>query len=41
MFEFIRNMYTMGRITAEQVQSFVGKYITQEQAKEITGGATE
>jgi uncharacterized XkdX family phage protein len=36
MYEFIKNMYHMGRLSAEKVQSFVGRYITQEQAEEIT-----
>jgi hypothetical protein len=36
MYEFIKNMYVMGRINADKIQSFVGKYITQEQADEIT-----
>jgi hypothetical protein len=36
MFDFIKNMYVMGRISADKVQSFVGRYITQEQADEIT-----
>ena len=36
MFEFIKNMYLMGRISTDKVQSFVGRYITQEQAEEIT-----
>jgi len=36
MFDFIKNMYLMGRISADKVQSFVGKYLTQAQADEIT-----
>jgi len=32
---FIRNMWVMRRITAEQVQAYVSKYISQEQADEI------
>lgn len=35
MYEFIRLQYIMGRITKEQVLSFVGKYLTEVQANEI------
>lgn len=35
MFNFIKIQYTLGRINDVQVQSFVSKYITQEQANEI------
>lgn len=37
MFEFIRIQYVLGKITAEQVQSFVPRWITEQQAKEIVG----
>lgn len=37
MFAFIKLQYKMGKLTAEQVQAFVGKWITEEQAKEILG----
>ena len=37
MFEFIKIQYILGRITREQVESFVDKYITQNQANEIIG----
>lgn len=36
MYEFIRLQHVMGKITAEQVRAFVPKYITAEQAQEIT-----
>ncbi len=32
MFEFIRNMYRMGRINTDKVFSYVPRYITQEEA---------
>lgn len=36
LYNFIRNMWVMGRYTPEQVQSAVPKgYITQEEAAEI------
>lgn len=35
MYEFIRIQYIMGKLTAEQVRGFVGRYITTEQASEI------
>lgn len=37
MYEFIKLQYTMGNVTPEQVYGFVPKWITQEQADEITG----
>lgn len=37
MYEFIRIQYVLGKITADQVMAFSPKYITEEQAKEITG----
>lgn len=37
MYDFIKIQYTLGRINDNQVQSFVDKYITQEQANEIIG----
>lgn len=37
MFEFIKIQYTLGRINDNQVQSFVPKYITQDQANKIIG----
>lgn len=39
MYEFISIQYKMGRITDDQVRSFVPKYITEEQAKEIVSNA--
>lgn len=35
MYEFIRNQWIMGKIDALKVQSYVPRYITQEQADEI------
>lgn len=37
MYEFIRIQYVLGKITADQVMTFAPKYITEAQAKEITG----
>jgi len=37
MFEFIRIQYQLGKIDSEKVQSYVGRWITQEQAEEIIG----
>ena len=37
MFEFIRIQYVLGKITAEQVQAFIPRWITEEQAEEIVG----
>lgn len=35
MYQFILNMWIMNKVTAEQVQSFVPKYITQAQCDTI------
>ncbi|MEG1104026.1 MAG: XkdX family protein [Oscillospiraceae bacterium] len=35
MFEFIKLQYILGKITKAQVQGFVPKFITAEQAVEI------
>ena len=37
MFEFIRIQYVLGKITTEQVQAFMPRWITEQQAKEIVG----
>ena len=37
MFEFIRIQYVLGKLTAEQVQLFVPRWITEQQAKDIVG----
>ena len=37
MFEFIRIQYVLENLTAEQVQAFVPRWITEQQAKEIVG----
>nr|DAD96985.1 MAG TPA: hypothetical protein [Myoviridae sp. ctr0w28] len=37
MFEFIRIQYVLGNLTAEQVQAFVPRWITEQQAKDIVG----
>lgn len=41
MYEFIRIQYRMGKLTADQVRAFVPKWITAEQAEEITGEVVE
>ncbi len=38
MYEFINNMYKMGRITEKQVRSFAPKWITWEQVDKILRG---
>ncbi|MEF9975796.1 MAG: XkdX family protein [Oscillospiraceae bacterium] len=38
MFEFIKLQYILGKITKAQVQGFVPKFISAEQAVEIIGG---
>ena len=35
MYQFILNQWILGKIDAEKVQSFVPKWITQEQADTI------
>lgn len=35
MFDFIKIQFTIGNITAEKVQSYVPRFITQQQADEI------
>lgn len=35
MYDFIRNMWVMKRVTAEKVQMYVPKYITQEECDAI------
>lgn len=35
MYGFILNMWVMGKITADKVQSYVPKYITQAEADTI------
>ena len=35
MFAFLRIQYILGNITREQLQSFVPRWITQQQAEEI------
>lgn len=37
MFDFIKIQFTIGNITAEKVQSYVPRFITQQQADEIIG----
>lgn len=37
MFEFIRIQYVLGNLTADQVQAFVPRWITAEQAHQIVG----
>lgn len=38
MFSFIKIQFELGRITPEKVQSYVPRFITQQQADEIIGG---
>ena len=35
---FLMIQYKLGRVTTEQINSLVGKKITQTEADEITGG---
>ena len=37
MMEFIKIQYKLGRISADKVLSYVPKWLTAEQAAEITG----
>ena len=37
MLAFIELQYRMGRLTAQQVWAFAPKWLTQEQAEELTG----
>lgn len=37
MFEFLKLQYQMGKIDAAKLQSYVPRWITQEQANEIMG----
>ena len=39
MYKLILNLWIMKRITVEQIQAFVGKYLTQAQADEILATA--
>lgn len=41
MVEFLRVQYKLGRVTAVQLHSLIGKVITAEQCAEILGGAAE
>ena len=36
MYQFLKNMWIMQRVNAQQIQAFVPKYITETQADEIT-----
>lgn len=38
MYDFIRIQYQMGKLTAEQVQGFVPRWLTAEQAEGIING---
>ena len=38
MYDFIKLQYTMGTITTQQVYDFAPRWITREQADDITGG---
>jgi hypothetical protein len=35
MYEFLKIQYKLGKVTAEQLQSIVGKVITEEQYEDI------
>jgi hypothetical protein len=41
MFEFLKIQYKLGKVTAEQLQSLVGKVITAEQFSKIVGGDSD
>ena len=38
MYEFLKNLYDRGNITAKKVWSYCPKFITEEEANKITGG---
>lgn len=38
MFEFLKIQYALGKITAQQLESLVGKVITAEECAAIIGG---
>ena len=38
MANFLMIQYKLGRVTTEQINSLVGKNLTQEEADQITGG---
>lgn len=38
MYEFIKIQYQLGKLTKDQLENFVPKWITQDQADEILGG---
>ena len=40
MFEFLKIQYKLGKVTAEQLQSLVGKVITAEECAAIMGKAS-
>lgn len=37
MFEFLKLQYRLGHVDADKLQSYVPRWITQEQANEIVG----
>jgi len=41
MFDFIRLQYQMGKLTAEQVQTFVPRWLSDKQATEIVTNLSE
>jgi hypothetical protein len=41
MFEFLKIQYQLGRITAESLQSLIGKQITQEEYTAIMEGGED
>jgi hypothetical protein len=40
MYEFIRIQYVLGNLTPEQVRGYAPRWITVEQAEQITAQAT-
>lgn len=40
MYDFLRLQYIMGHITAEQLQTYVPRWLTPEQATEIVASTT-
>lgn len=37
MFNFVKSMYEKGKADAQRVKTYVPKFITEEEYKEITG----
>lgn len=41
MFEFLRIQYQMGKLSKEQLQVFVGVYLSEEEYRQIVGETHE